>query len=462
MEPHRAKFEELVHDVNALRGDAAYDIMVEWLVDNDVFDNEDDVAKWWSHSFSNDAYRHQYWKTIDDEDDDEDDNEYLNFVDLLKDLSSASLIGFNNGDKMDKVDVIKQAIADKDMTSLNRLLILANANNVDKENPIYSMIDKAMGYDESYNEDNEMKFKKTNESDDNIMDSPYEEGEYMIDLDCNDNDETVYSVYFKKYDEPEEWEFLCSCSTREEAEDWIDSEMEYAKRKYKSKRSIAERTSDGEWVSVDSIIDENNGGNDFKVGDKVIWHDIDSDEPTYGWTIIDIDDEGVYGIEQEDGSFAEVLEDELELDKGEKESVNNERKFKSDDGDSKELIVDKDDDSNKKIVKEMRVSVDIDDVGQLQEYLWGQGKSNLDELLDSKVVSPETIMSIVEDMIGTEEPPTLTSINDLFAYDFEAILEPLGVDVEHYRNTLEIVKADDKDEDEDEDEDMVELESSKN
>ena len=62
-------------------------------------------------------------------------------------------------------------------------------------------------------------------------------------------------------------------------------------------------------------------------------------------------------------------------------------------------------------------------------------------------------MSMISEMMG-EEPPTLTEINDLLAYDFESVLELLGADMDRYKHTLDIVKIGDED-------DSVELESVK-
>ena len=158
-----------------------------------------------------------------------------------------------------------------------------------------------------------------------------------------------------------------------------------------------------------------------------------------------------YGVEE---GFDEVDFDDLnESDDNEKngdEIKSTPKKFKNDSGSTSELVTG----SKKKQVSEMTIQQDINDAEQLCEMLWGQGKSNLRKLIDSKVASPDEIMSIVEDMIGYEEPPTLTQLNDLFAYDFESVLESLGVDIEKYNDTLEIVKIGDED-------DSVELESVK-
>ena len=126
------------------------------------------------------------------------------------------------------------------------------------------------------------------------------------------------------------------------------------------------------------------------------------------------------------------------------------KKFKNDNGSTSELVTGC---SKKKQVSEMTIQQEIDDAEQLCDMLWGQGRSNLRELLDSKISSPEGIMSMISEMMG-EEPPTLTEINDLLAYDFESVLELLGADMDRYKHTLDIVKIGDED-------DSVELESVK-
>ena len=126
------------------------------------------------------------------------------------------------------------------------------------------------------------------------------------------------------------------------------------------------------------------------------------------------------------------------------------KKFKNDNGSTSELVTGC---SKKKQVSEMTIQQEIDDAEQLCEMLWGQGRSNLRELLDSKISSSEGIMSMISEMMG-EEPPTLTEINDLLAYDFESVLELLGADMDRYKHTLDIVNIGDED-------DSVELESVK-
>ena len=94
--------------------------------------------------------------------------------------------------------------------------------------------------------------------------------------------------------------------------------------KWDSEKGSGSRMDEGsDWVSVDSLIGKDvveEGTSEFKVGDKVIWCAPDGISSS-GWTIVDIQNEDsdnvVYCIEQEDGSYAEVLEDEIMIDKGE-------------------------------------------------------------------------------------------------------------------------------------------------
>lgn len=312
---------------------------------------------------------------------------------------------------------------------------------------------------------------------DNEIDSPSEGGQYLIEPDVGENDKDVFAVYFKIYEE-DDWEYQCTFDTRKEAEDWIDSEIEYAEKNNKGHEKYDEKSS-GEWVSIDSLIDETSDDEDdefddefepdYHIGEYVIWDDPDGD-PSGDWEITDIKQTGdgiVYTINKDDGSEAEVPEDEIcldgnykvdgvdfeDVDESNSEKENDDeikntspKKFKNDNGSTSELVT-----GSKKQVSEMTIQQEIDDPSELLNLLWGQGRDNLRELRDSGVVSNEFLMSMIDDMMGTEEPPTLTAINDLFAYDFESILEPLGIDVEHYRDTLEIVKKNDS----------VELESTK-
>ena len=102
------------------------------------------------------------------------------------------------------------------------------------------------------------------------------------------------------------------------------------------------------------------------------------------------------------------------------------------DGETKTLVAGED--ATQKPVCEMTIEQEIDDPWKLSEMLWSQGKENLEDLLRSELVGEEDIMMLLEDM----ELRNLTSINDAFAFDFESILDSLGLDGEAWSQNLEI------------------------
>ena len=143
-----------------------------------------------------------------------------------------------------------------------------------------------------------------------------------------------------------------------------------------------------------------------------------------------------------DGSFVDTLKPSTIAAEGDGESnqdevKDGEKKFKGDDGEVKTL-----DNADKKVVSEMTIEQEIDDPWKLSEMMWGQGQENLQELLRSDVVDEEEVMQMIEDM-GIRD---LTNINDVFAFEFPAILESLGLDGKAWSNNLEIKRKDDDDE----------------
>ena len=88
------------------------------------------------------------------------------------------------------------------------------------------------------------------------------------------------------------------------------------------------------------------------------------------------------------------------------------------------------------LVSEMTIEQEIDDPWKLWELLWGQGKENLRDLLESELIDEDTLMMILEDL----DIKNLTSINDAFAYDFPTLLDMLGLDGEAWSENLKIVK----------------------
>lgn len=91
----------------------------------------------------------------------------------------------------------------------------------------------------------------------------------------------------------------------------------------------------------------------------------------------------------------------------------------------------------KKPVCEMTIEQEVNDPWKLSEMLWGQGKENLKELLDSNLFSDDRIMGTLEQF----DVRDLTNLNDLLAFDFESVLDALGCDVEVWTKNLEITRA---------------------
>ena len=118
-----------------------------------------------------------------------------------------------------------------------------------------------------------------------------------------------------------------------------------------------------------------------------------------------------------------------------------EKKFKKD-GEVKTLIAD----DKKKVVTEMTVEREVNSIYELKDMLWGQGKANLQELIDAKTdVSDDEILSNLEEL-GLRN---LTDINDYIAYQFDDFLDSFGL---KYSDSGDIVSNSDSDYDDDEDE----------
>ena len=137
-----------------------------------------------------------------------------------------------------------------------------------------------------------------------------------------------------------------------------------------------------------------------------------------------------------------VLENSDEVKSGE---VKDGDKQVTQDGETKTLVAGEE---NKKPVCEMTIEQDINNAWNLAEYLWGQGKENLEELLRIKLVDGDAILQLLEDM-GERN---LTSINDLFAYDFPSVLDSLGLDGHAWSQNLEFKRKGEDEDDEGEDE----------
>lgn len=100
--------------------------------------------------------------------------------------------------------------------------------------------------------------------------------------------------------------------------------------------------------------------------------------------------------------------------------------------------------NNKKEVTEMTIEQEIDNPWKLSEMLWGQGRENLRELLESELFDEDFVMQMIEDM----EIRDLTAINDAFAYDFPTILDMFGCDPHAWSQNLEIKMKDGEDSEE--------------
>ena len=120
-----------------------------------------------------------------------------------------------------------------------------------------------------------------------------------------------------------------------------------------------------------------------------------------------------------------------------------EKKYKQD-GETKTLVTgsDKENKTNdKQEVTEMTIEQEITHATLLLPLLWGQGKENLQALLDSDVFHDEEGDVFIVDTLEEMGLRNLTEVNDAFAYDFESILEALGCDPEAWTQRLEIQKA---------------------
>ena len=102
-------------------------------------------------------------------------------------------------------------------------------------------------------------------------------------------------------------------------------------------------------------------------------------------------------------------------------------------GDTKTLMAGEE----KKPVCEMTIEQEVTDPWKLLNLLWGQGRENFKQLLDSNLFSEDRIMDTLEQF----EIKNLTSLNDMLAYDFETVLDMFGCDVDAWNENLVIQKA---------------------
>ena len=171
--------------------------------------------------------------------------------------------------------------------------------------------------------------------------------------------------------------------------------------------------------------------NDYLLGNVENWQVGDASEPRE-------DENGQFYTELIlEPKYEEVSENNDEVKSGE---VKDGEKQVTQDGETKTLVAGEE---NKKPVCEMTIEQDINNAWNLAEYLWGQGKENLEELLRIKLVDGDAILQLLEDM-GERN---LTSINDLFAYDFPSVLDSLGLDGHAWSQNLEFKRKGEEDED---------------
>ena len=133
-------------------------------------------------------------------------------------------------------------------------------------------------------------------------------------------------------------------------------------------------------------------------------------------------------VEPEKPVTLEGSDDEQKPD----EVKDGDKKYKKD-GETKTLVTG----SEKKVVTEMTIEQEVDDPWKLVNLLWGQGKENFQELLDSNLFGDDTIMSTLEQF----EIRELGNLNDFLAFEFENFLEALGCDREAWVQNLEITRG---------------------
>ena len=128
--------------------------------------------------------------------------------------------------------------------------------------------------------------------------------------------------------------------------------------------------------------------------------------------------------------YEEVAENNDEVKAGD---VKDGEKQVTQGGDTKTLMAGEE----KKPVCEMTIEQEVTDPWKLLNLLWGQGRENFKQLLDSNLFSEDRIMDTLEQF----EIKNLTSLNDMLAYDFETVLDMFGCDVDAWNENLVIQKA---------------------
>lgn len=199
---------------------------------------------------------------------------------------------------------------------------------------------------------------------------------------------------------------------------------------------------DGSFVDPEKPVALESDDDLLKVGDKV--KVVGKGLASKGWvgeiSSVDKAKKGLpYTVTFADRDPGEYAKDEVELVQEKDETPpdevkDGEKKYKQD-GETKTL----DFGENKKPVCEMTIEQEIDNPWNLLELLWGQGRDNFRDLLESELIDDDTLMMMLEDM----EIKNLTSINDAFAYDFPTMLDMLGLDGEAWSQNLVIKRKED-------------------
>lgn len=96
----------------------------------------------------------------------------------------------------------------------------------------------------------------------------------------------------------------------------------------------------------------------------------------------------------------------------------------------------------KKPVCEMTIEQDITHATDLLPLLWGPGKKNLEAILASQSSDDEEGDVFIVDTLEKMGFRKLSDIQDAFTSDFESILKALGYDVNAWKETGEILRAD--------------------
>ena len=403
---------ERVDAVNNLKGDAAYEVLIDWLLDNEFFDNEEEAAKWWSTSHKNYMRR----RVISD-------------------------------DKFKKINETGGEFVPPELFECDGVEYKIEP----EKNPTFPEGDYAI----LEWEDGEYKYKCRHMG-------AYDVKMWMNNMRRDENrrrEERILRQRYKKNESKDgEWVDMDDLIGVPQSDPRDD--IESPKRFQKADESNVVVNVNDVWELLKVLEDDDASSNLKSLIDSHVRSEaeiMDAIDELYPENVTQIELNNVFatGMEEivdalgldvdaymKDGSFVDTLKPSTIAAEGDEESnqdevKDGEKKFKGDDGEVKTL-----DNADKKVVSEMTIEQEIDDPWKLSEMMWGQGQENLQELLRSDVVDEEEVMQMLEDM-GIRD---LTGINDVFAFEFPEILESLGLDGKAWSNNLEIKRKDDDDE----------------